>query len=118
MKLQVLSARWISIIVLILALGALASLVVLTYRQMQSEGEPALIQRKYASLLVNVSKGPPARDANLRDVETMEGLARLAEKANFPILHVVKGQDNIYFLQDSEITYRYKITEGEGEKTL
>jgi signal peptidase I len=117
LKLQVLSARWISIIVLVLALGALASLVVLIYRQMQAEGEPARIQRKYASLLVNVSKGPPARDANVRDVETMEDLTRLAEKANLPILHAVKGLDNIYFLQDSEITYRYTITEEDSEKT-
>ena len=118
LQLQVLAARWISIVVLVLALGGLAALAIPTYRIIHTEGEPARIQRKYGSYLVGVSKGLPGRDEQVKDVGSIDDLARLADKAGCSILHSVKGQNHIYFVQDADIVYRYTATEADKEKTL
>ena len=110
---HVLAIRWISIILLVLSLGGLAALATFVYRTVDNEGEPARIQRKYGTLLVSVNKGLPGRDEQVKDVGTMEDLARLADKDGRSILHGVKGRNHVYFVQDSEIVYRYTAIEAE-----
>jgi len=118
LHLQVLAARWISMVILVLALGGLIALAVLAYRKMNTEEEPARIQRKYGKGLVSVSKGVPGRDEHVKDVATIDDLARLAEKDGRSILHAVKGKTHIYYMQDGDIVYRYMVTEAGKEKDL
>jgi hypothetical protein len=118
LHLQVLAIRWISLVVFVLALGGLIALAVLAYRKMNTEEEPARIQRKYGKGLVSVSKGAPGRDEHVEDVATMDDLARLAEKDGRSILHAVKGKTHIFYMQDGDIVYRYMVTEVGKEKDV
>jgi len=117
LHLQVLAARWISLVAFMLALGGLIALAIPVYRKMNNEGEAARIQRKYGAWLVRVSKGLPGREEHVKDVVTMDDLARMAEKDGRPILHAVKGQNHVYFVQDAGIVYRYTATDADPEGT-
>jgi signal peptidase I len=114
-QIHVMAIRWVSIILLVLALGGLAALATFAYRTVREEGEPARIQRKYGTLLVSVNKGLPGRDEQVKDVVTMGDLAKLADKDGRLILHAVKGRNHVYFVQDAEIVYRYTATEADPE---
>jgi signal peptidase I len=118
LQLQVLAARWISIVVLVLALGGLTLLGVLAYRSAKTDGEPAHIKLKYGPLLVSVRDRHPGRTERVVEVETIDDLAKLANKDSRPILHVVKGQKHLYFVQDTGLVYRYVIAEPDKEKVL
>lgn len=115
-QIHVLAVRWVSIILLILALGGLATLAIFTYRTVREEGEPARIQRKYGPLLVSVNKGLPRREEQVKDVGRMDDLAKLADKDGRLILHAVKGRNHVYFVQDAEIVYRYIASEADPEE--
>jgi hypothetical protein len=108
--------RWVSIIFLMLALGGLAALATFAYRSVREEGEPASIQRKYGALLVSVNKGLPGRDDQVKDVATMDDLAKLADRDGRLILHAVKGRNHVYFVQDAEIVYRYTASQAGPEE--
>jgi len=115
-QIHVLAVRWVSIILLVLAVGGLAGLATFMHRTVREEGEPARIQRKYGPLLVSVNKGLPGRDEQVKDVGTMDDLAKLADKDGRLILHAVKGRNHIYFVQDAEIVYRYTASEADPEE--
>jgi hypothetical protein len=42
------------------------------------------------------------------DVESIDDLARLAERAGVMVLHEAKGTTHQYFVQDGPSTYRYQ----------
>jgi signal peptidase len=70
-------------------------------------GEPFRIESRYGHLLVPVSPSAPEALGPLVEVATMEGLARLAEPGNRPILHSERLGAHSYFVEDGGVVYRY-----------
>jgi signal peptidase I len=70
-------------------------------------GEPFRIEARYGHVLVPVSPSASEALAPLVDVATMEGLARLAEPGNRPILHSERLGAHSYFVEDGGVVYRY-----------
>jgi signal peptidase I len=112
LQLQVLTARWVSIIVLVLSLAGLSLLGFFVYRNTKTEPEPARIQHKYEALLVSVPGHQPRRGEQVINVETIDDLARLAEKDGRLILHTEKKGQHFYFVQDTSLVYRF-VTPGD-----
>lgn len=98
--------RRLSLVVGSLLLAVLLILAVLRARALR-RGEPARIQARFGHLLVPVSAAAPDVLGPLVDVATMDGLARLAEPGNRPILHSERLGRHTYCVEDGGIVYRY-----------
>jgi hypothetical protein len=70
-------------------------------------GESFRIDARYGHLLVPVSPSASEGLGPLVDVATMEGLARLGEPGNRPILHSERLGTHSYFVEDGGVVYRY-----------
>ena len=70
-------------------------------------GESFRIDARYGHLLVPVSPSASEALGPLVDVATMEGLARLGEPGNRPILHSERLGTHSYFVEDGGVVYRY-----------
>jgi signal peptidase I len=70
-------------------------------------GESFRIEARYGHLLVPVSPSASEALGPLVDVATMEGLSRLAEPGNRPILHSERLGAHSYLVEDGGIVYRY-----------
>jgi signal peptidase I len=70
-------------------------------------GEPARIAARYGHLIVPVSPSAPDALGSAVEVATIEGLVRLAEAGNRPILHAHRLGAHAYFVEDGGIVYRY-----------
>ena len=116
-QLQVLMARWIGAILLVLSLAGLAGLGIPLYKKINREDEAERIHRKYGTYLVSVSKGLPGRNERVKDVGSIDDLVKLAEKDGRSILHGVKDGNDIYFVQDTDLVYRHIVTRSKGENT-
>ena len=115
LQLEVLAMRWVSVVVFVLSLGGLIGLGIPAYRVIRAEGETTRIQRKYGTNLINISKGLPGRNERVKEVGSIDELAKLADKDGRPILHMIKGQNHIFFVQDTTVVYRYTVAEKEKE---
>lgn len=80
--------------------------------QTASQSEEALMRLKYSAMIVNIHDQtlPPA--AAVVDVDSMDDLARLAERNDTMILHMRRNFLHFYFVQSHGVTYRYVITTG------
>jgi len=78
-------------------------------------GESFRIEARYGHLFVPVSPSASETLGPLVDVATMEGLARLAEPANRPILHSERLGAHSYFVEDGGVVYRYLT--GQAQRT-
>jgi signal peptidase len=83
--------------------------LVLTILRMKAlgRGESFRIEARYGHLLVPVSPSASGALGALVDIATMEGLARLAEPGNRPILHSERLGSHSYFVEDGGVMYRY-----------
>jgi hypothetical protein len=70
-------------------------------------GEPARISARYGHLIVPVSATGPDALGPAVEVATIEGLVRLAEAGNRPILHAQRPGANAYYVEDAGTVYRY-----------
>ena len=118
MKFPVLAMRWISIVVLVLALGGLIPIGMFTFNSIKKNGESARIQRKYGSMLISVRDRPNSSPRRVINVQTIDDLARLADKEGLSILHISQNLQHIYIVQNIDIAYRYVIVESDKEKIL
>jgi signal peptidase I len=96
-----------------IALGAGAPLLLLCFvlaflkiRALRG-GEPARIAARYGHLIVPVSSSAPEALGAAVEVATVEGLGRLAEAGNRPILHAHRLGVHAYYVEDGGIVYRY-----------
>jgi len=114
--LSVENARRLSIVGGLLALlGALAVGLPLLRRQRGDEaGE---IEATYSEWLVDVAPRHRPREV-VRDVTTMEGLARLAERYDRMILHEQRDGLHYYVVEEDGVAYRYQMGEMEGRSWL
>jgi signal peptidase I len=77
-------------------------------------GESFRIEARYGHLLVPVSPSASEALSPLVDVATIEGLARLAEPGNRPILHSERLGTHSYFVEDGGVVYRYSTGGAQG----
>ncbi|MBI2333550.1 MAG: hypothetical protein HYU84_15580, partial [Chloroflexi bacterium] len=77
-----------------------------------SETEEGMIRLKYGGILVNVHEQNLEPYSTAVDVNTMDDLARLADRHGVMILHMKRNFLHYYFVQSNGATYRYVITAG------
>jgi hypothetical protein len=77
-------------------------------------GESFRIEARYGHLLVPVSPSASEALGPLVDVATMEGLARLAEPGNRPILHSERLGTHSYLVEEGGVMYRYSTGGAQG----
>jgi signal peptidase I len=72
----------------------------------------ALIRIKYGALLMEVYDRGFEFTSLMIDVATIDDLAKLAERQNTMILHMMRDYLQFYLVQSEGATYRYVISEG------
>jgi signal peptidase I len=114
----VLTVRVLALFGFILMLGGLLILGWAIFDAVR-QNEPALIQLKYGSLLMNVYERTPYSTSRIIDVASIDDLARLAERQNTMIMHMTLNFLHFYLVQCNGITYRYVVSTGKrGFATL
>jgi hypothetical protein len=76
------------------------------------QSEDALIRLRYGALLVNVYERDLEPASPFVDVTTIDELAKLAERQNTVILHMVLNFLHCYIVQCNGLTYRYIFSAG------
>jgi signal peptidase I len=114
LALAVSTARWLSIVGVLLALGAGAATALPLVRATRGD-EPSRVQLKYGSMLINVHESAFRKDRKVIEVLGIEDLARLAEKAGCMILHQDRGATHHYYVQDGSVIYHYQAAAGSQE---
>lgn len=105
--LPVSTARWISIIGLLISFGGFLTLAILYYRAAH-DGEEARIAVKYGSMIVDVREGNFVNGYHRVEVSAIEDLGRFAERVGGVILHEKRQQIHHYYVQEGNITYHYQ----------
>lgn len=77
-----------------------------------SRTEEGLARLKYGGVIVNVHEQNLEPYSAVIDVDTLDDLARLAERHGVMILHMKRNFLNFYFVQSHGITYRYVVSSG------
>ncbi len=72
--------------------------------------QDAFIRLRYGSLLVDVYDRGLETLPSMIEVATINDLAKIAERQNTMILHVVRDSLHFYFAQSDGITYRYVVS--------
>jgi signal peptidase len=94
-------------------LGLMAAALAALHGRRTGGDEAAEIAARYGPLLVEAA--PRARREAVRDVETMDGLVRLAQRYERMILHERDGAAHAYLVEDDGVVYRYRTGPVPGE---
>lgn len=108
------AARRLAEVGLALALFGATVLAALAWRARHAE-EPARIQARYGTLLITLRGSDLGAKGRLIDVATIEDLTRVADREGRMILHERSGRTHDYFVQDVDVTYRYRTYIGGAE---
>lgn len=76
--------------------------------------EPSRIAARLGPMLVSI-RADGARAGRVTDVESIDDLAKLAERGGVMVLHEVKGATHQYLVQDGQTTFRYQAFGRAGE---
>jgi len=76
--------------------------------------EPSRIQERLGAMLVSVRAGTTEM-ARAVDVESIDDLAKLAERTGGIVLHTVQGNTHHYVVQDGPVAYRYQAFARRGD---
>ncbi len=98
--------RFISLLVFGLSLSGLV-MVGLQIRNLSQTDRPAFTRMKFDSLIVDIKSGSIKASSRVFDVNSIDDLAKLAERYNVMILHDTRDHTHSYFVQVDGITYRY-----------
>jgi signal peptidase I len=107
-KLSIQAMRAGALIGLGLALGPFLSIGLHIYNKAQ-KSQQALIQLKYGALLMDVHEHVVEPLSPAIDVRRIDDLARIAERQNTMILHMVFNYMDYYLVQGNGMTYRYVV---------
>jgi signal peptidase I len=108
--------RIVSSLVFLLSLAGLI-LLGMQIQNLQRNDHSAFVRLKYDSLIVDIKSGIIKDSANTIDINSIDDLAKLAERHNVMILHDATGQEHIYYVQGDGNTYRFADGEsGSKEK--
>lgn len=77
-----------------------------------SRTEEGLFQLKYGGMIVNVHEQNLDPYSTIVDVDTIDDLARLADRHGGMILHMQRNFLHYYFVQSNGTMYRYVVTSG------
>jgi signal peptidase I len=112
-EIRVTALRRITVAVGLVLLFVFLLIAVLRARALR-RGESFRIEARYGHLLVPVSPSASEALGPLVEVATMEGLSRLAEPGNRPILHSERLGTHSYFVEDGGVVYRYSSGGAQG----
>ena len=105
-EIEVLAARWISILSFGLAIGAGLVIGLPIWREWRQD-EASRIRILYGTNLVEVNVDLQKNDRSAVEVSSIDDLVKIAEKYGAMILHKAAGFTHTYMVQDGEIVYRY-----------
>ncbi len=97
--------RWIGAAGAILGLGAAAVLALRIYRGLSASD---LLQLRFGGLIVNVASADLQAGQSV-EVESINDLARLAQRLGSMILHQKLEQAHIYYVTDGQVIYTYPV---------
>ncbi len=107
LALPVATARWLPLIGVVLALAG-AALYAWRASAASQATEAARIQFKYGPLLIAVRGGALDAGAHIVEVDSIDDLAKLAERDQLVILHERRDGACHYYVQDVGVTYHYQ----------
>lgn len=108
MNLAVLTLRWFSVIVLVGSLAGVAFIGVKT--QELSKCDPSqFIRMRYDSMLVDVQQTVMGNTVDIVEVNSIDSLAKMAEKSNAMILHAEIADSHVYYFRVEGTTYRFML---------
>jgi signal peptidase I len=110
-ELSIFTVRMLALLGLGISAGGLSILGMRVFSAVQ-QGQEALIRLRYGALLVNVYERDIEPASRLIDVTTIDELAKLAERQNTVILHMMINFLHFYFVQCNDVTYRYMFSAG------
>jgi hypothetical protein len=110
-QVPVTTARAVSILGLLLALGAGAAMIA-PYLIARRRSEAARVLAEYDGLLVSVSEAPATAGETI-EVRTFDDLARLSERTGRMMLHAEVGLEHHFYLQDGGVTYHIRLMDAE-----
>lgn len=106
----VVTLRILSLLGLAVSLGGLA-LLGITVSSIARQSPENLVEVKYSPLLVNVREKSLEAPTQTIDVDSIDDLARLAERHNTMILHQKKNRIHFYTVRGEHFSYRYTIND-------
>jgi signal peptidase I len=106
LKPSVRGLRTVGVIGFFLSVGSLLGLVYYFYRETKDNEEVA-IRMKYGPLLIDVFDRGLKNLSPVIDVASIEDLAKLAERQNVMMMHLVRSSVHYYVVQIEGTTYRY-----------
>ena len=112
-ELAVTGLRLLSIIGLLLSLGGLTILGIFV-STLAKQNLETFVQAKYGPLLIDVHEKSLEAPAQMIDVNTIDDLAKLAERNNTMILHQKRNLIHFYTVRGDRFTYRYTTGEDNG----
>jgi signal peptidase I len=113
-KIDVPSARWVSVVGLLLAAAGLGTFGLVVMNASRAN-RAALVDLKYGPLLVGVGRGGDPSGGRLVDVRSIDDLARLAQHHGLMILHRESPDGHWYYVQDGATIYRYVLRPSPAE---
>ncbi len=103
---EVLTLRLIGCIGLVLSLAGMG-LLERQIRSFTSKSPDAVIQLKYGTMVIDVHNEDFEQTSRAVIVNSIDDLAKLAERYNAMILHETREGENIYYLRADGTTYRF-----------
>ncbi len=74
--------------------------------------QAAFINLRYSSLLIDIYDSGLETFSPVIETKTIDNLAKIAERQNAMILHLVRDSFHFYFVQSGGTTYRYVVNNG------
>ena len=106
LKPEVMTLRLIGLIGLVLSLVGMW--MIEQYIQSRISKSPQTIaQMKYNVMVIDIQNGGVDEASRIVDVNSMDDLAKLAERYNAMILHETRQDEHVYFVRADGTTYRF-----------
>ena len=108
-EIPVLTARWVSGLLLVLLVGLGGWFGVPVYQDWQ-KGAATRIEIQYSPLLIDIQEeNLTSSDSNFVEVVSFRELSKVAERYGAVILHEEKGRFHRYLVQDGDTVYQYAL---------
>lgn len=110
--------RFVSLLLFGLSVGGLVVFGV-QIQNMAHNDRPAFVRIKHEALIVDINSGSIKSSSRIFDVNSIDDLAKLAERHNAMILHEARDQMHSYYVQGDGVIYRCNLeNNAPGESTL
>lgn len=116
-ELSISGLRWVALLSFVTSLVGLILLGVRLERLARCDQE-RFIQIRHGSLIVDVENADLPESYSRVDVNSIEAMAKLAERFNAMILHRVEGNLHTYDVQSGGTLYRFTLNAGQAASTL